>query len=101
MRFVLEFAALIGVVIGAFTLFKVLFSTWSKRREEKRKREDVMWSDLRDALSSNSRHRLEDIIILHSKNLPNEIKPVIQSRIDDLMIQESDQELEDSINRKL
>jgi len=90
MRFVLEFAVLIGIVTLIVFIVKVSYAAWSKRRDIIAKKEEAMWQDLRQALSNNSKQRLEDCLILHNKNIPKEIKPIIQSRIDDLAIKESD-----------
>jgi hypothetical protein len=101
MRFVLEFAILCGGLMLLVTVSKLLYSIWSRNRAQKIAKEEEMWRNLKIALSSNSRHRLEDILILHNKDLPKEIKPVIQSRIDDLVIKESDEQLENSLKQEL
>jgi len=54
---------------------------------------------LDSALASNSKRRLQDCLILYDKSLDKETKDKVQSRIDDMIIEEDDLILKDRISK--
>lgn len=48
--------------------------------------------ELKDALFSNSKKRLEDVLILYDKELDKETKEKIRIKIDDYLLEEDDEE---------
>lgn len=99
MRFVLELFVIAGMMVSVYFASKGICSLWLKRRDQKRNQEEQMWKDVREALNVNSKHRLEDLFIIYNKKLPKEIKPMLQSRIDDLIIAESEENYIKDLNK--
>lgn len=65
----------------SLTLFGMIKSHQTKQKVKQ---------ELKEALSSNSKKRLEDILILHDKDLDKDTKEKIRIKIDDFLITEDD-----------
>jgi len=50
------------------------------------------------ALQSKSRQRIEDTIILYNDNIPKQVKEALKVRVDELLIEEDDLNVERKIN---
>lgn len=70
---------------------KSLFSAWGNARENsklKRAEEAKLREDLRQALASGKRKKLEDFLILWGDKLTKEVKEHVQQRINDIICEE-------------
>ncbi len=70
---------------------KSLFSAWGTARENsklKRAEEAKLREDLRQALASGKRKKLEDFLILWGDKLTKEVKEHVQQRINDIICEE-------------
>lgn len=79
------------VLFGTSALILNKYLTSSSKTQEAR-------DALAKALQSNSRQRIEDTVILYGDKIPKEIKEAVKLRVDELLIEEDDVNLERKIN---